>query len=147
VDLASVLAEDLADKLQVLSALPHERAGVTLGDLDVALKHGVVLEAKFEGSDGHALGDGDEVEDGLLLYASHVEQAVLGLLKCKENHLALTLKGLLFVLWQEDLGEGVDILAPDLARPEVALVVVVLSDVADDVGLLQELAQPLRTVA
>jgi hypothetical protein len=144
VNLAGVLAENLADKLQVLCALPHERAGVALCDLDVALKHLVVLEAELKGSDGHGLWDGDEVEDGLFLDTSHVEEAVFGALEGEEDHLALTLKSLLLVLGQEDFGQGVDVLAPDLAGPEVALVFVVLPDVANDVGLLQELTHALH---
>lgn len=144
VDLAGVLAEDLAHQLQVLRALPHQLAGLALGDLDVALEHGVVLEAELEGRDGHALRDGDEVEDGLLLDTGHVEEAVFGFLQGEEHHFALALEGLLLVLGQEDLGQTVDVLAPDLARPEVALVVVVFPDVADDVGLLQELAHALH---
>lgn len=143
-DLAGVFTEDLADKLQVLGTLPHERASVSLGDLDVALEHGVVLVAEFESSDGHALRDGDEVEDGLLFDTSHVEEAVLGTLEREENHLTLTLKSLLLVLGQEDLRKRVDVLAPDLARPEVALIVMVLPDVADNVGLLQELTHALH---
>ena len=144
VNLAGVLAENLADELQVLCALPHERAGVTLCDLDVALKHLVVLEAELKSSDGHGLGDGDEVEDGLFLDTGHVEEAVFGALEGEEDHLTLALKSLLLVLRKEDLGQGVDVLAPDLARPEVALVVVVFPDVADDVGLLEELTHALH---
>lgn len=138
VDGAGQTAEGLAQNVQVLSGLDHELASITLGDLDVPLKDGVIAEAQLKGSNSHGLGNGAEVEYTLLPEASQVEETFLDMLQSIENHLRVAVQSSLLVLWLEKILKVVDVLGPDLLGPESSLIVKVLADVSDNVGLLQE---------
>ena len=55
-----------------------------------------------------------------------------------EDHLGAAVEGGFAVLEAEEVLEAVDVLGPDLLGPKVAVVMVVLTDIADDVRLLEE---------
>lgn len=77
-DLAHVSPEDVAHKLEILRGFEHQLASVAFGDLDVSLENVVILETSVEGSDGHGLRDGAEVEHTLFLNSGEVEQTIVG---------------------------------------------------------------------
>jgi hypothetical protein len=97
-DYSSISLEDLANGVEVLCALEHDLAGVTLCDLDVSLKHIRVAENKFECRNSHTLRNSNEVENTLVLDASHVEETLFTVLQCVEHHVGNTLKSLGFLL-------------------------------------------------
>ena len=97
-DYSSISLEDLANGVEVLCALEHNLAGVTLCDLDVSLEHIRVAEDKFKCRDSHALRNSDEVENTLVLDASHVEETLFTVLQSVEYHVGNTLKSLGFLL-------------------------------------------------
>lgn len=140
VDGTSILLENIVGDLKVLGALDHKFASGAFCDLDVLLEDIRVLEALFERCNGHGLRDCAEVEDTLLLESSEVEEAVVGTSQSQQNHLGTAGQRLVLVLGQEEVFELVHVLGPHLAGPEVALVLVVLANITDDVCLLQELA-------
>jgi hypothetical protein len=74
----------------------------------------------------------------LLPEASEVEETLVSVLQGVEYHLGVTVQSSLLELRLEQVIEVVNILGPDLLGPEATLIIVVLSDVSDDVGLLQE---------
>ena len=131
-------AESLGQDLQVLSGLNHELASVTLGDLDITLEDGIVAEAQLEGGNGHGLRDGAEIEYTLLAETGQVEKTLLNMLQSIENHLGVTVQRSFLVFGLEEILELVDVLRPDLLRPESTVVIKVLANITDDVGLLQE---------
>ena len=137
---AGIPSEHLADQLEILGRLQHQLAGIALGDLDVALEHGVVSEAQLQRGNRHGLRDGAEVEDALLSQAGEIEQTVLHVLERVQDHLGVAVERRLAVLGLEQVLEVGDVLGPDLLGPEVPVVVMVLPDVTDDVRLLQEQA-------
>ena len=135
----SITLENVICDLKVLCTLDHEFASGALCDLDVLLKDVCVLETLLERCNGHGLRDGAEVEYTLLLESSEVEEAIVGTSQSQQNHLGTASQRLFLVLGQEEVFELVHVLGPHLAGPEVALVLVVLANVTDDVCLLQEL--------
>ena len=140
VDGTGILLENIVGDLKVLGAFDHKFASGALCDLDVLLEDIRVLEALLECCNSHGLRDCAEVEDTLLLESSEVEEAVVGTSQSQQNHLGTAGQRLVLVLGQEEVFELVHVLGPHLAGPEVALVLVVLANVTDDVCLLQELA-------
>lgn len=137
-DGAGQAAESLAQDVQVLSGLNHELASITLGDLDITLEDGIVAEAQLEGSNGHGLRNSAEVEHTLLAETSQVEETLLNMLQSVENHLGVAVQRSLLVLRLEEILKVVHVLGPDLLGPESTLIIKVLTDITDDVGLLQE---------
>lgn len=138
-DSSCVSPEDIAYCDEVLSALKHDLAGITLGDLDVPLENVGVSEDELQCGNGHALGDGNKVEDTLVLDTGHVEQALLAVLESIENHLRDTFEGLCALLGIEKILPLVDVLAPDLLRIPSSPVLPVFMDISNNVGLLEEL--------
>ena len=137
-DAAGVSAEDIAHDAQILGGIQHQPTGLPLGDLDVAFEHGRVPETQLEGGNGHGLGNGAEVEDALLADAGKIEETVVDVVEGIEHHLGAAVEGRFAVFGVEEVLEAVDVLGPDLLGPKVAVVMMVLVDVADDVRLLEE---------
>jgi len=138
VNFAGVHSEAVAQDTKVLSRLVHELTCVSLGDLDVLFEDVGVAETQFHGRNSHRLRDCAEVENTLLTETSQVEETFLGMLQGIQNHLGVAVESGIEVLRFEEILKIVNVLGPDLLRPESAVVVKVLPDVTDDVGLLKE---------
>lgn len=138
VDLPGQVTEAITQDAKVLGRGEHQRAGIALGDLDVALENIVVAEAQLQRSDSHGLGDGTEVKYTLLPQASEVEETLVSVLQGIEDHIRVAVQSSLLELRLEEVFKIVHMLGPDLLGPEATFIIVVLSDVSDDVGLLQE---------
>jgi hypothetical protein len=138
VDLTSISTEGLVENPQVLRRLHHQLARLALLDFDVTFKNRRVAEAKGKGSNGHGLRDGTEVEDALLAQTSKVEETLLRMTQCVENHLGAAVQCSVTILWLEEILKVGDVLGPNFFGPELSTVVEVLTDIANDVGLLQE---------
>lgn len=137
-DLPGQATEPVTQDTEVLSRGKHEITGIALGDLDVALEDVIIAEAQLQRGNSHGLRDSTEVEDTLLPEASEVEKTLVSMLKGIKDHLGVAVEGSLLVFRLEKVLEVIDVLGPDLLRPEATVVIKVLSDVSDDVGLLQE---------
>ena len=138
VDFAGVLPETVAKNAKVLGRLVHKLTCLSLGDLDVLLENVGVAETQFHGRDSHGLRDGAEVEDTLLAETSEVEETLLTVLQGIQNHLGAAVESGIEMFGLEKILEVVDVLGPNLLRPESTVVVEILADVSDDVGLLEE---------
>lgn len=137
-NLARVLAEGSTEDTQVLRRLEHQLARLTLGDLDVTLEDRGVAEAELQRGNGHRLRDRAEVKHTLLTQASQVKQAVFNMFQSVQHHLGAAVQCSFAVLGLEQIIELLDVLGPNLFGPEATSIIVVLSDVSDDVCLLEE---------
>ena len=59
---------------------------IAFGNFDMTVEDFRVLEDEFYGGNRHGLGNGDKVENALLLDAGHVEKALVGVLQGVEDH-------------------------------------------------------------
>lgn len=112
-------------------------------DFDVPLEHGWVHETQLEGGNGHRGRDSAKVEDGLVLEKDEIVERIDTVAERVERHLtehphcpvvqlARTVERV-HLFWSL-----VAISRPHLLWPEVSLLVAVLSEVTEDVGLLKE---------
>ena len=118
----------------------HEVTSISLGDFDVALEDIRIAETQLHCGDGHGLRDRTEVENTLLSHTGQVEQTFLGMLQRVQNHLRTAVKGCVEVLGLEEILEVVDMVGPNFLRPEPSVIIEILPDVTDDIGLLEEKA-------
>lgn len=113
--------------------------GGGFSNLDVPLEDGGVHEAELEGGNGHGSWDGAKVEDGLVLEEDEVIEGVDAVGESIEGHLAQGPESTLLVALHVHLLWSLEpVLCPDLLWPKVPLLVAVLTEVAEDVGLLEK---------
>ena len=138
VNLTGEFTESITENTEVLGRSEHQAASITLGDLDITLEDIVVAEAQLQRGNSHSLGDSTEVEDTLLPEAGEVEETLFTMFQSVKDHLGVAVQGGLLILRLEEILEVIHMLGPDLLGPEATVIIKVLSDIADDVGLLQE---------
>lgn len=135
---SSITTEHVTGNPDVLRRIYHKPTGGALGYLDVSLEHGAIAEAELQSRDGHGLRNAAEVEHTLLPERGEIVYTVLYMREGIENHVRVTVKGLLAELGLEEVAELLDVSRPDLTGPETTLVIVVFAHVTDNVRLLQE---------
>lgn len=75
------------------------------------------------------------------MHAGHVRQALVRFIGRQEHHLEAAFKSLPSAarIFKKQVAEAVNVLPPEYLEPEMPIVLVDLKNVADDVGLPQEL--------
>ena len=99
--------------------LHHQLDGLTLANLHTARKEVFVVVAQSQGSNGHHLGDGAEVEYRLLLKPSHVGKHVLNVFQRVRHEVVKAPQGRGQVVGLGEVFELVAILRPDLSSSTV----------------------------
>lgn len=124
--------------------LPKEDASIAHGDgkaaadLDIPMEDVEVAKADVQRRDGHDLGDRAEVEDALVPQQRKVVENVYRVLEGVDGHRAERVSGLCRIFGQSQLFRMSGEASPDLFRPKHPSVIHVFSEVAENVGLLQE---------
>lgn len=130
--------EDFTCNSQVLGRLEHQLACITLGDFNVPLEHIWVPETKLQCGNCHGLRNGAEIKNTLLPQSSQIEDTVFNVLQRVQYHLGAAVQCGFAVLGLEQILELVNMLRPDLLRPEMAIIIMVFPHITNNVRFLQE---------
>ncbi|RYO83238.1 hypothetical protein DL766_004683 [Monosporascus sp. MC13-8B] len=74
----------------------------------------------------------------MLAQANKIRQAIARMPQSVQDHLGTAVEGKLEILWFEQVFKFINVLGPYLLRPETAAVIMIFTNVANDVVLLQQ---------